>query len=248
MRRLATLASLVLLVAACGGGKNSKSGGAPDNSATAGVEATTPAAEEEGLPAECVQAPYIVTAERDGEKAAGSAAYQVVGSAGLPIPLVPDAAQALTPAQASEQGASTDLLGYVLFFGDESFGPSDVSMFGGYEPIAAGKSRGTISIFPATTTPLATGDVISPGSLDDLGMFTTLNRVTVDFKAAPSELTSYLDTVSGKVTILGLNARSLCIDVDLTWAYTSGGPTADGTLTVKGIFTASLADRTVPFT
>lgn len=248
MRRLAALATVVLLTAACG---SDDEGNSADGGTAPGLTTTVPdQAVDEGaaLPAECTPAPYTVSAVRDGEKPAGAAEYQVVGTAALPIPLVPDAAQALSPAQASEQGASTDLLGYVVFFGDEAFGPADVSMFGGYAPTAEGRSRGAISIFPATTTPLAVGDVLTPGSLDGLEMLTTLNRITVDFKATPDELTSYLDTVDGTVTILGLNSSSICLDVDLTWGYTGGGPDPDGTLTVTGIFTAPLAGRSLPFT
>jgi hypothetical protein len=247
MRRLAVLASIVLLTAACGGGKGGKGGGATSDDATASSAAAS-AVNGEALPPECVPTPYTVTAQRDGAQPAGAAAFEVVGAAGLPIPLVPDKAQALDPAQAMEQGASTDLLGYVVFFGDEAFGPADVSMFGGYEPSAEGASRGTISIFPATTAPLAVGDAITPGALDGLEMFTTLSRVTMDFKAGPDELTSYLESIAGQVTVLGLNASSICLDVDLTWQYTDGGPDALGTLTLKGIFTAPLAARTQPFT
>lgn len=253
MRRLAALASIVLLLAACGGGNkggkgNANNNGNNGNGTTAGLD-TTVAAVDAGpaLPAECTPAPYSVTAVRDGAQPAGAADYQVVGTAGLPIPLVPDAAQALSSTQVFEQGATTDLLGYVVFFGDEAFGPADVSMFGGYAPTIEGKSRGAISIFPATTTPLAVGDVLTPGSLDGLEMLTTLNRVLVDFKATPDETTAYLDSIEGQVTILGLNSSSICVDVDLSWAY-AGGSDADGTLTVQGIFTAPLAERTLPFT
>lgn len=254
MRRLAALATVVLLLAACGGGNKgtkgaNNNGNGNGNGTAAGLDTTVAAGgDDTALPAECTPAPYTVSAVRDGEKPAGAADYQVIGTAALPIPLVPDAAQALTPAQVSEQGDTTDLLGYVVFFGDEAFGPADVSMFGGYAPTVEGKSRGAISLFPATTTPLAVGDVLTPGSLDGLEMLTTLNRVNLDFKATPDELTSYLDSVEGQVTILGLNSSSICVQVDLSWGYTGGGPDPDGALTVTGIFTAPLAERTLPFT
>jgi hypothetical protein len=201
-----------------------------------------------GLPAECVAAPFTVVALRDGEQPAGSTTYGVVGSAALPIPLVPNKSATIPAAQVTEDGATTDLLGYVLFFGDESFGPGDVSMFGGYAPAAAGHSRGTISIFPSTTTPLAVGDRLAPGQLDGLDMTTTLNRVNLDFKATPDELTSYLDSITGTVTVLGLTDGALCLDVDLAWKYSDFSSTPAGTLTVQGIFSAPLAPRTLPFT
>ncbi|MEQ1703505.1 MAG: hypothetical protein ABMA25_25645 [Ilumatobacteraceae bacterium] len=256
MRRLAALATVVLLLAACGGsnkgnkGANNGNNGNSNGTAT-GLDTTVASAPVDAgpaLPAECTPAPYTVTALREGSKPAGAAEYGVVGTAALPIPLVPDAAQALTPAQVSEQGTSTELLGYVVFFGDEAFGPADVSMFGGYAPTADGNSRGAISIFPSSTTPLAVGDVLTPGALDGLDMLTTLNRISVDFKATPDELTAYLNTIEGTVTILGLNSSSICVEADLRWGISGGGPDADGALTVKGIFTAPLADRTLAFT
>ena len=248
-RALALVAAVAALafVAACGGG--GKADPTTSNAAGAATTADTVAAGDgaAGLPSQCAPAPYTVVAQRDGEQPAGSEAFGVVGSAALPIPLVPNKAGALTTAQVTEQGASTDLLGYVLFFGDEPFGPSDVSMFGGYAPTAQGKSRGAISIFPNTTTPIAVGEVLSPGALDALDMVTYLNRINLDFKAGPDELTSYLNSVEGSVTVLGLTDAALCLDVDLSWQYSRGSEPL-GTLTVKGIFTAPLAPRTQPFT
>jgi hypothetical protein len=50
------------------------------------------------------------------------------------------------------------------------------------------------------------------------------------------------------VTILAPDGSFLCIDVDLSWDYSDFGSSADGTLTVQGIFTAPLAARSLPFT
>ena len=256
MRRLAALALVGLTLAACGGGGGGKgngnggngNGNAAGDTAAESTVAAGGAADDTPLPAECTPAPYTVTAVRDGENPAGSTDFQVIGAAGLPIPLVPDKAQALSYEQVTEQGANTDLLGYVVFFGDEAFGPADVSMFGGYAPNEAGKGRGAISIFPTSTTPLAVGDVLTPGPLTGLDMLTTLNAISVDFKATPDELTAYLETIEGTVTILGLNSTSICVEADLFWGISSGGPDAEGGLTVKGIFTAPLAERTLAFT
>ena len=254
-RALALVAAVAALafVAACGDGGNAD----PSAGSTAADAATTPgtvaadtvAASDvaAGLPSQCAPAPYTVVAQRDGEQPAGSEAFGVVGSAALPIPLVPNKAGALTTEQVAEQGTSTDLLGYVLFFGDEPFGPSDVSMFGGYAPTAQGMGRGAISVFPNSTTPITVGDVLTPGALDALDMVTYLNRINLDFKAGPDELTSYLNSVEGSVTVLGLTDAALCLDVDLSWQYSRGSEPL-GTLTVKGIFTAPLAPRTQPFT
>lgn len=252
MRRTTALLAVSLLIVSCGGKKNARdttsTNGSVDTEQTSAVAATDPAGDGlVGLPEQCSPAPYTVVAQRDGELPAGSATFGVVGTAALPIPLVPDKAGALTPAQATEQGANTDLLGYVVFFGDEQFGPSDVSMFGGYAPTGVGANRGTISIFPKTSTPIGVGDTLTPGTLDGLEMVTTLQSVLMDFKATPDELTSYLNDIAGSVTVVGLTPLALCLDVDLSWEY-SKGSSALGTLTVKGIFTAPLAPRTIPFT
>ena len=249
MRRSIAIIALVFVVASCGGGGAKRKDSSGNNTvAVATGESSASTAPDVGLPAECTAAPFTVVAQRDGEQPAGSATFGVVGTAALPFPLVPDKAAALTPAQVIEEGASTDLLGYALFFGDEEFGPSDVSMFGGYAPTAAGKSRGTISIFPSTTTPIAVGDVLTAGTLDGLEMATMLNRITLDFKATPDELSAYLNSIAGSVTVLGLTATVLCLDVDLTWEYSDFGSRALGVLTVRGVFTAALAPRTLPFT
>ncbi len=228
------MVSLIALTA-CGGSAKSSSNGTDGKPANA-----TP------LPAECTLAPFTANVVRDGGAPAGSATYGVVGAAAVQIPLVPDKAQVLTYEQASQMGKETDLIGYGLLFGDEQFGVNDVSLFSGYAPVAAGKSRGLVSIYPSTLTPLAVGDVITPMPMDALGMFTTLSNLGMDFKAAPDEFMSYLNTIRGSVTILGLNDEAICLDVDLSWDTSDFSTSSTGTLTIQGIFTAPLADRTLP--
>ena len=253
MRRpfaLFALFALALLAVSCGGKDAGRrdaggNGSSAETSAVADTDSTPGGLV--GIPAECTPAPFTVVAQRNGEQPAGSATFGVIGVAALPIPLVPDKAGALTPEEATARGQATNLLGYVMFFGDEQFGPSDVSMFGGYAPIADGASRGTVSIFPKNNTPIEVGDTLTPGPLDGLEMVTTLQSVLMDFKATPDEVTSYLNEIAGSVTVLALTPSALCLDVDLTWEY-SKGSTALGTLTLKGIFTALLAPRSLPFT
>lgn len=191
--------------------------------------------------------PFTVHAVRDGGLPAGSDTYEVIGSAALQIPLVPDKARTLTYERAIEMGESTDLIGYGLLFGDEPFGVEDVSLFGGYTPEAAGHSRGVISIYPHTLQPLAVGDVITPQSMDALGMFTTLNNLGMDFKATPDELMAYVNSIRGSVTILGLNDKVICLDVDLSWDVSDFSTSTSGTLTIQGVFAAPLTERTLPF-
>ena len=42
----------------------------------------------------------------------------MVSTAGLPVPLIPNADQSVPADQVMARGAETALLGYVLFFGD----------------------------------------------------------------------------------------------------------------------------------
>jgi hypothetical protein len=74
-----------------------------------------------------------------------------------------------------------------------------------------------------------------------------VERLAASNAVGPDESTSYLNGIGGSVTVLGLTESALCLGVGLTWEY-SNGPTALGTLYVKGIFTAPLAPRSLPFT
>ena len=108
MRRTVVLLAFAGLLVACSDDGNSTSPATgPDSSA--GIDIDTV------LPEQCTPPPYTVVAQRDGERAAGSATFEVVGAAALPLPLVPDKAQTLTPAQVNEQGATTALLGSAAY-------------------------------------------------------------------------------------------------------------------------------------
>ena len=241
----AAVVSLTVLLTACGGsGKASRDRNA--DTASSDTASANNSADNAPLPAECTLAPFTAHVVRDGGIAAGSDSYQVIGAAALQIPLVPDKAQTLPPEQAIQMGNDTDLIGYGLLFGDEAFGVDDVSLFSGYAPVAAGKTRGVVSIYPSTLTPLAVGDVVTPQPMDALNMYTTLSNIGIDFKTAPDEYMGYTGAVRGSVTILGLNDDSLCISVDLAWDASDIATNATGTLTIQGIFTAPLAARTLP--
>jgi len=223
---------LTVGLAACGGsGKSGKSGNKTS---------------EPQLPAECMSAPFTAHVVRDGEYAAGSTTYEVIGAAAVQIPLVPDKAQTLSFEESIQMGESTDLIGYGVLFGDEAFGVDDVSLFDGYTPEAAGKTRGVVSIYPHTLTPLAVGDVITSQPMDGLGMFSTINNLSMDFKTTPDEYSAYSNSIRGSVTILGLTDQAICLEVDLAWDASSVSTSATGTLTIKGIFTAPLTERTLP--
>ena len=238
------IVALAAALAACGGaGKSSSDGNSASGDSSSG---DTGQANNSPLPAQCTFAPFTAHVVRDGVSPAGSDTYEVIGAAAVQIPLVPDKTQTLTPSQAIELGQTTDLIGYGLLFGDEAFGVADVSLFGGYAPEADGKSRGVVSIYPSTLTPLAVGDVVTPQRMDALEMFTTLNSLGMDFKAAPDEFSAYLNTIEGTVTILGLNDEAICLDVDLSWEVSDFSTAATGVLTIQGIFTAPLAERTLP--
>jgi hypothetical protein len=250
-------AVLALTAAACSGG----SGGETSTSAKAESAATDSASGDAGtgdtgagdaagstagLPAQCTAAPYTVTALRDGSKPAGSAEFSVTSAAAIPVPLVPNADNAIPFDEVMQLGETTDLLLYSLIFADEAIDTATLDMFSGYTPVGAGKARGFISIAPTSNAPLKAGDVITPGELE-LGLQTTLSQVGMDFKSTPDELNAYLESAVGQVTILGLTDSAICIDADLSWKYSDFGSDALGTLQLKGIFTAPLAPRSFPF-
>jgi hypothetical protein len=252
-------AVLALTAAACGGGgdgKASTSGkaesatsdsasgdpGTGDASGSTGDAAGSTA----GLPAQCTAAPYTVTALRDGSKPAGSAEFTVTGAAAIPVPLVPNPDNTIPVDEVMQLGDTTDLLLYTLIFADEPIDTATLDMFSGYTPVGAGNARGFISIAPTSNAPLKAGDVVSPGPLS-LDLQTTLSQVGMDFKAAPDELTAYLESAVGQVTILGLTESAICIDADLSWKYSDFASEALGTLQLKGIFTAPLTPRSFPF-
>ena len=237
--RAATAAVCVALLVSCGDDNDAGSGNAD------GSGSDSPAGD---LPPECVLPPYTVVAQRDGEAPLGSAEFGVVGAVAVQIPLVPNASGELTTEEVLAQQDTTELLGYAVLFGDEQIDPGSVSMFMGWEPEAAGKIRGNVGIYPNSTTPFAVGDVITPGRVDELGMFTTLNRIGMDLKVEGGELNGYLGDAVGSVTILGLTSEAICLDVDLSWEYSDFGSEPLGTLTLKGTFAAALGPRTMSLT
>jgi len=237
MRRalLGLAAAPMVLFAACG--DDSKSGGASATEA--------PAA---SLPAQCTPAPFTVTAIRDGEQAAGAEQFTVTDALAIQIPLVPNKSGQLSAEEVMAQQDTTDLLGYALMFADEPIDPASVSLFGGWDPVGAGKVRGNVGIYPNSPTPFAVGDVITPGAIDGLDLTTTLNRIGLDLKSEPGQINAYTGDPQGSVTILGLTADAICLDVDLTWDYSDFGSETLGTLTIKGVFTAVLGPRTLSLT
>ncbi len=243
--RAATAAVCVALLVSCGDDGGSSESGGSDNAG--GSEPSGSEAPAGDLPAECVLPPYTVVAQRDGEAPLGSAEFGVVSAVAVQIPLVPNASGELTTEEVLAQQDTTELLGYAVLFGDEQIDPGSVSMFMGWEPEAAGKIRGNVGIYPNSTTPFAVGDVITPGTLDGLDMFTTLNRIGMDLKG-DGELNGYLGDPMGSVTIVGLTSEAICLDVDLSWEYSDFGSEPVGTLTLKGTFAATLGPRTMSLT
>lgn len=251
------VAVLALTAAACSGGSDGEastsgkaesatSASASGDAGAGDTGAGDAAGSTAGLPAQCTPAPYTVTAVRDGSKPAGSAEFSVTSAAAIPVPLVPNADNAIPFDEVMQLGETTDLLLYSLIFADETIDTATLDMFSGYTPVGAGKARGFISIAPTTNAPLKAGDVITPGELE-LGLQTTLSQVGMDFKSTPDELNAYLESAVGQVTILGLTDSAICIDADLSWDYSDFGSEALGTLQLKGIFTAPLAPRSFPF-
>jgi hypothetical protein len=233
----ASTALLIVTLVACGGGDDASGPDtAPGTVANTAPDTVPDTVVAVPLPVECVTAPYSIVFERTGSEPAGSPSFAVVDAVALPIPIVPDPDGTGDQSEALAEAATTDLLGYSLIVADEPIDDGEIGLFGGYEP-SEGRQRGFVSIFPSSPTPLAAGDVVVPGEPDELELFTTINLVGLDLKAAPDENNSYLDQAEGSVTVLAITPQALCLDVDLVWA------TGDGELTMRGVVTGRMLER-----
>lgn len=242
--RMAAAAICALLLVSCGGDDMDGDDGADASVEGAGDDGGDATGPTGTLPAECQMPPYTVAAFRDGEIPAGSEQFEVVSAVAVEIPIVPNGSDQLTLDEVFAQQETTDLVGYAILFADEMIDESSVSLFGGWDPVGEGKTRGNVGVYPNSTTPLAAGDKITPGMLDGLDLITTLKRIGMDLKATDG-ISAYLDDPVGSVTILGLTDDAICLDVDLSWEYGDFGIDALGTLTIKGVFAAEIVTRTM---
>lgn len=245
-RRLTATCSTIVLVslASCGGGSSSESADSTSGSTdvTESVATDTTPARTEPLPAECSLPPVTATVQREGSAPAGSATFEVVDAVALPIPIVPNPGSTIEPAKVAELAATTDLLGYSMILGDEPItGESATSV--GYAPVADGKLRALVSVFPSSTTPLAVGDIVTDGRIEGLSF--PLPTIGMDLKASGDGTNTYLNSVVGQVEVLAITADALCLDIDLSWPLSKP---EGNTLTIKGVFAGRLLDRSTAMT
>lgn len=247
MRRLLTAAcSMIALVslAACGGGSDSGSADATSGgtNVTRSVAPDTKPAAAASLPAECSLPPVTATVQREGGSPAGSATFEVVDAVALPIPIVPNPGSTIEPAKVAELAATTDLLGYAMVLGDESItGKSARSV--GYDPVADGKLRALVSVYPSSATPLAAGDIVTDGRTE--GLSVPLPTIGMDLKTSEDGTNTYLNSVVGQVEVLAITTDALCLDIDLSWTLSQP---EGNTLTIKGVFAGRLLDRSTAMT
>ena len=211
--------------------------GASTDTATTDTDTATTQPIGAGLPAECVLPPVTVRAQRVGPSPIGSDAFAVTDAVVVPIPIVPNPDGALSAEETKALAATTDLLGYSLVFADEEIEGAG-SMFFQYEPSTAGKLRGLVSIFPAAGVPFVAGDVVVDGEVPGLSI--PLPTIGMDLAAFEQSTNVYLGEPAGQVAVLGATDDALCLDVDLTWSVNDP---ADNTLTIRGVFTGRLLDR-----
>jgi len=241
-RRLIPLYAVALLaLAACGddgdGATNSQPGETAATPDTATPDTATPLPSGAGLLAECVLPPVTVMAQRVGPSPIGSDTFAVTDAVIIPVPIVPNPDGALSAEETKALAATTDLLGYSLVFADEEI-TGGGSMFFQFEPSTAGKLRGLVSIFPATGVPFVAGDVVVYGEVSGLSI--PLPTMGMDFAEFEQDLNTYRGDPTGQVAVLGITDEALCLDVDLTWKVNDP---ADNTLTIRGVFTGRLLDR-----
>ena len=246
------MCSTVMLVSLAACGDNGSDTGSADGtdggtnvsvSVAPGTEpADTVPATGEPLPAECSLPPVTVIAERVGSAPAGSATFEVVDVVALQIPIVPNPDSTITPADVTALAATTDLLGYSMIFGDQLI-PDESAPFVLFGPVEDGKVRGFVSVFPSSTKPLAAGDVITDGLLE--GLKFPLPTIGMDLQISTDDTNTYRNSVVGQVKVVALTADTLCLDIDLSW--TVNQPTGN-TLTIKGVFTGRLIERSTTLT
>ena len=242
---MALSAAALLILVACGDDGNGGTGASPgdtaDTAATTDTAAVTTQPTGAGLPAECVAPPVTVTAQRVGSSPLGSDTFGLIDAVVIPLPIVPNPDGAISAEETKTLAATTDLLGYSLVFADEEI-TGGGRMFFQFEPSAAGKLRGLVSIFPSAGMPLAAGDVVVYGEASGLSI--PLPTFGADLVAFDQKLNTYLNDPAGQVAVLGITDDAVCLDVDLTWDVNNPD---DNVLTIRGVFTGRLLDRSTVF-
>jgi hypothetical protein len=211
----------VSLLVGCGGGGGSDDDAAQTTEAPAAVE----------LPAECVAAPVTVDVRAEGERPAGSEAFEATDVVALRTPILPGEmafdGSGLSGLQSKAE--ITPLAAYSVYLADFEVPRAELTgvSLGRITP-PAGQTVAVLSMVPPSEAGLATGDVITSGELG----FETTSTLT------PLSLTVFTDgdttgmastDVTGQAEVLHVDDEQLCVAFDVTFenqgevVYTGAG-------------------------
>jgi hypothetical protein len=209
-RLLFALAVPVLLLASCGGGS--------DDGADTDQAAETTVAEIE-LPAACTPAPVTVDARAEGERPAGSEAFEATDVVALRTPILPGevAFDGSGLAGLQSKAEITPLAAYSVYLADFEVPRDEIAgrALGLVTPPAGG-TLAVLSMIPPTEAGLATGDVIVPG---ELGFESNTTLVPLSFTVyADGDTTGMAFTdVTGQAEVLALTDDQLCVAFEVTF-------------------------------
>lgn len=196
------------LLAACGGG-----GGSED----AAEETTTTT--EAALPAECQAPPVTLDLRAEGDRPAGSEAFEATEAVALRTPILPGelAFDGSSLSSAQSKAEITPLAAYSIYLSDFEVDQAELTGRGlGVITPPDGGTLGVLSLVPPTEEGLAVGDVITS---EDLGYETNSSlrqlslMVIADGQAAGMPYTD----VTGQAEVLALTDDQICVDFDVTF-------------------------------
>ena len=199
------LASTVLV--ACGGGGGSE-GAAEDTTTT-----------EAALPAECQAPPVTLDLRAEGERPAGSEAFEATEAVALRTPILPGelAFDGSSLSAAQSKAEITPMAAYSIYLSDFEVDREELTGRGlGLITPPDGGTLGVLSLVPATEEGLAVGDVVTS---EELGYETNSSLRPLSLMVlADGEMAgmAYTD-VTGQAEVLALTDDQICVDFDVTF-------------------------------
>ncbi len=195
------------LLAACGGGGGSDA-----------AEQTTTTSEA-ALPAECQAAPVTVDLRAEGDRPAGSDAFEATEVVALRTPILPGelAFDGSSLAAAQSKAEITPMAAYSIYLSDFEVDQAELKGRGlGQITPPAGGTVGVLSLVPATDAGLAAGDVVTA---EELGYETnsSLRPLSLMVLADGESVGMPYTDVTGQAEVLALTDDQICVDFDVTF-------------------------------
>jgi hypothetical protein len=182
--------------------------------------ATSASAARSDVPKTCKQPPVTMRVEATGAVPVGGKTFRVTDGVARRVPLVPRPPGSTTSdpkelVRQREEAASTDLALYSIYLADFHIPRRELrgSGFGEVTPEGTG-TIATLSLVPEKRRGFEEGDVVRDREprYETTTTFAPLSLIVVS--AANDELRGYTD-VQGRVKILALDERSICVHIDV---------------------------------